>query len=75
MMDSYVVLQQRVRLGRRVRELRQKRGLTQYGLFLRTGILKHNISDIECGKHSTGVDNLIKISVALDCKLDFILCD
>jgi transcriptional regulator with XRE-family HTH domain len=74
-MDRYVILQQRVRLGRRIRELRLERGLTQYGLYLRTGILKHNISDIESGKYSTGVDNLIKISVALGCKLDFILCD
>ena len=69
-MDSYYVLKERVRLGRRIRELR---GMTQWRLSIETGILVHNISEIERGCYSTGIDNLIKISMALHVSLDFFL--
>jgi transcriptional regulator with XRE-family HTH domain len=72
-MYSYLIFQQRVRLGNRIRLLRELRGMTQFDLYVKTGILTHSISDIENGKHNAGIDSLIKIAVALDCSLDFII--
>jgi len=54
-----------LRIGTRVRELRQQKGLTSYELARRAGIARPNISRIERGKHVTSVDTLERLSRAL----------
>ena len=63
---------ERIRIGSRIRELRQKRGLSIYELADMTGLQFQNVSRIELGKYSTGIDILSKIAAALKCTIDFV---
>ena len=62
----------RIQIGNRIKELRQKRGLSQADLAEMTGLIQQNIARIETGKYSTGLDILSKIAAALKCDLDFV---
>ena len=62
----------RVRIGNRIKELRQKRGVSTYQLAEMTGLKQPNIARIESGRYSTGIDVLSKIASALGCDLDFV---
>lgn len=63
---------ERERIGKRIAEIRKKKGISQAKLAELTGMAPGNIARIETGKYSTGVDLLSKIANALDYKLDFI---
>ena len=63
---------QRTRLGNRIRELREKNGMEAKDLALLAGIDAANLSRIEQGKYSTGVDILSRIAVILDAHLDLV---
>ncbi len=63
---------ERVRIGRRIRELRERKRMEARDLALLTGIDAANLSRIEQGKYSTGVDILSRICVILDAHLDLI---
>ena len=65
-------MDERIRIGNRIKELRQKRGLSTYKLAEMTGLNQPNICRIEAGRYSTGIDILAKIASALRCRLDFI---
>ena len=65
-------MDERLRIGSRIKELRHKRGVSSYRLAEMTGLQRQNISRIESGKYSTGVDILSKIAAALGCNLDFV---
>ena len=52
-------------IGWRVRELRQRKGLTTYELAKRSGILRPNISRIESGRHVPSVETLDRLARAL----------
>ena len=65
-------MNERVRIGNRIKELRQKRGISTYRLAEMTGLKQPNIARIESGRYSTGVDILSKIAAALGCDLDFV---
>jgi len=62
----------RERIGNRIREIRMKKCLTAEQLAQLTGLKQQSISRIEMGKFSTGIDILSKIAYALDCTIDFI---
>ena len=62
----------RVSIGRRIRELREAKRMEARDLALLTGIDAANLSRIEQGKYSTGVDILSRICVILDAHLDLI---
>ena len=64
--------EERVRIGRRIRELREAKRMEARDLALLTGIDAANLSRIEQGKYSTGVDILSRICVILDAHLDLI---
>ena len=64
--------EERKRIGNRIKELRQKRGLTAKQLGEFSGIAPCNISRIESGLYSTGFDMLTKIANALGCHVDLI---
>ena len=63
---------ERVRIGKRIRELRESKKMEARDLALLTGIDAANLSRIEQGKYSTGVDILSSIAIVLDAHLDLI---
>lgn len=64
--------EERKRIGNRIKELRQKRGLTARKLGEMSGISSCNISRVESGLYSIGFDMLTKIANALGCHVDLI---
>lgn len=71
-MDSGNRQRERVRIGKRIRELRKSKRMEARDLALLTGIDAANLSRIEQGKYSTGVDILSRIAIVLDAHLDLI---
>ena len=59
-------------IGRRIAEIRKSKGMTAFRLSEKTGMNRQNITRIELGKYSTGIDILGKIADALNCDIDFI---
>jgi transcriptional regulator with XRE-family HTH domain len=60
-------------VGDRVREAREKRGLTQEKLAERTGLSKGFLSDVENGNSDISSENLLKVADALGANLDYLL--
>ena len=58
--------EQRQRIGQRIAELRNAKGMTQQDVADKTGLLRQHISRIEAGKYSVGFDTLQAIAEALD---------
>jgi len=71
-MNMLYNINDRQRIGTRIRDLRQKRNISTYQLEKLTGIQASNITQIEKGRYSTGLDILAKIAAALGCDLDFV---
>lgn len=63
---------ERERIGSRIRTLREAKNMEARDLALLTGIDAANLSRIEQGKYSTGVDILSRICVILDAHIDLI---
>lgn len=59
----------RIRIGKRLRELREAKGLSARELAFMTRIDPSNLSKIEQGKHAVGVDTLNKIAYYLDAEV------
>ena len=53
------------KVGRRIRELRQKRGWSQEKLAEEAGLHRTYIGQVERGEKSIGVENLYKLALAL----------
>ena len=62
-------LSERERIGRRIRELREERGLLGKELAELVGIDPANLSRLEKGKYSVGLDILCKLAAALGKKV------
>ena len=62
----------RKRIGQRIREIREEKNIEAKHLALMTGITPANISRIEQGKHSVGLDILSKIADALGYKVELV---
>ena len=62
----------RARIGKRIREIREEQKMDAKQLALRTGIDAANISRIEQGKYSVGLDVLSKLANALGYKVDLV---
>ena len=71
-MDSGNRQAERVRIGKRIKELREAKKMEARDLAILTGIDAANLSRIDQGKYSTGVDILSRICVILDAHLDLI---
>lgn len=63
---------ERERIGKRIRELRKEQDLDAKTLAQRVGIDAGNLSRIEQGKFSVGIDILNKIARALKMRVDFV---
>jgi len=66
---------ERIRIGRRIRELREAKKMEARDLAVLVGIDAANLSRIEQGKYSTGVDILSRICVVLNAHLDLVAND
>ncbi|MCP2029081.1 transcriptional regulator with XRE-family HTH domain [Flavobacterium sp. HSC-32F16] len=62
-----------VNLGIHIRQLREKRGLSQQGLADDCGIPRNQIGRIERGKINTGIRTFIRIANAFDIELTELL--
>jgi transcriptional regulator with XRE-family HTH domain len=60
------VIEQRQRVGTRVRELREERGLSQERLGQRAGLDRKTIYRIELAQYSTSIDHLMMIARVLE---------
>lgn len=61
--------QQLVQLGRKLRELREKRGFSQEGFALECGLARSYYSGIERGHRNVAALNLIRIAETLGCEI------
>jgi transcriptional regulator with XRE-family HTH domain len=55
--------------GRRLRELRERYGVTQHTLALASGLTDAYISNMENGYAVPSLTTVLRIAVALDCKV------
>lgn len=62
----------RLRIGNRIREIREEQHLEAKSLAQKSGIDAANLSRIEKGRYSVGLDVLSKIAHALGYKIDFV---
>ena len=67
-----LIMDERIRIGQRIAELRKAAGLTQVQLGERCGILGNHITRIEKGRYSVGLDTLAAIAKALNKRIDFV---
>ena len=65
----------RARIGNRIKEIREERGIEARELARLIGIDASNLSRIENGRYSVGLDILSKIATALGKKVDFVDID
>lgn len=63
---------ERSRIGGRIRQIRNERGLEARDLAKLTGIDAGNLSRIENGKYSVGIDILSRIAASLGKKIDLV---
>ena len=63
---------ERTRIGNRIRQIREERGIEARDLAKLAGIDAANLSRIENGKYSVGIDILSKIATSLGKKLDLV---
>lgn len=56
-------------LGERVRERRQKRGLTQEELAHRAGLHRTYMTHVETGRVNPALDTLARLALALECDI------
>lgn len=62
-------------LGRRIREKRRKKNITQTELASLTGLSAVHISNIELGHTRTSLSTLVRIANVLGTSLDELACD
>jgi transcriptional regulator with XRE-family HTH domain len=63
--DDYGVDSVLVRFGNRVRELRKKKGLSQEGLALESGLDRSYVGGVERGERNISLENIEKLARAL----------
>jgi transcriptional regulator with XRE-family HTH domain len=62
-----------VRFGRRVRELRKKKGMSQEALALEAGLDRSYVGGVERGERNIALVNIEKLAKALDTKASELL--
>lgn len=62
----------RERIGKRIKEIRLQKGITQEELAEMVGIQRASLSRIEAGRFSVGLDILSKIAGVLNCRIDIV---
>lgn len=62
----------RIRIGKRIAQLRAEKNMTQGDLAKASGVTLANISRIERGQYSPGLDVLTKIADAMGAQIDIV---
>lgn len=62
-------------IGKRIQELRKKRGITQEQLSEAVEISPHYLSALERGIYNIKLETLVKMLNFLDCSADEVFCD
>ena len=62
----------RIRIGRRIAQLRAEKNMTQGDLAKASGVTLANVNRMERGMYSPGLDVLSKIADALGAKIDIV---
>lgn len=70
--DKEAVSKERVRIGQRIKTLREAKGMDAKHLAFYADIDAANLCRIEAGKYSVGLDILSKIGYALGMEVDFV---
>jgi DNA-binding Xre family transcriptional regulator len=70
--ERILLYQERVRIGARIRELRKEKNIDAKMLAQIANIDAANLSRIELGKYSVGIDILSKILFVLGCHIDIV---
>ncbi len=70
--DETLVLKERARVGKLIKDIREKKGIKAKSLAEDVKIDKSNLSKIEKGKYSVGLDTLCRIATFLDKKIDIV---
>jgi DNA-binding XRE family transcriptional regulator len=65
-------LKERSRIGTRLKEIREKKGMEAKNIARLTGIDPSNLSKIESGRYSVGLDILSKIANAIGATVDIV---
>ena len=65
-------IENRKRIGRKIADIRKRKGLTTIQLAELTGLQQSNINRIELGKYSADIDLIGKVAAALNFKIDFV---
>ena len=65
MADDYDMDSVLVRFGNRIRELRKKKGLSQEGLALESGLDRSYVGGVERGERNISLENIEKLGRAL----------
>lgn len=60
-------------MGSRILARRKEFNLTQEQLAEKTGLTTQTISSAECGRKALRPENIVKISIALNCSTDYLL--
>lgn len=63
---------ERIRIGKRIKELREKKRMEARDLATLAGIDAANLSRIEQGKYSTGIEVLSRLALILDAHVDIV---
>lgn len=63
-----------VESGKRIKDLRMKKGMTQDGLSEKLGITKNAYQKIERGANGAKIDTLVRLAEIFDVSLDYIVC-
>jgi DNA-binding Xre family transcriptional regulator len=64
--------EQRTRIGKKIRQIREEKGIEAKDLAKLANIDAANLSRIEQGKYSVGIDSLSRIAFVLGCQIDII---
>lgn len=69
MITNQQILDNRRRIGQRIEQIRKQQSLTTEQLGVASGLKQQNVSRIEKGLYSTGIDIYYKIALALKVEL------
>lgn len=64
-----------VKVGRRIRAVREEHNLTQDALATQCGCARNHLSSVENGKSRPSLELLVKIASILDSSIDYFLID
>lgn len=63
------------KLGKRVKEIREEKGLSQETVAERAGMSANHLSHIECANTKASLEKFVNLANALDTTLDAFFCD